>query len=95
MKDIHPLLDKRSQDKARQYEKEKRLLGFASLFLSLTILLSFYFSGLSAALAHLDIGRSIMWTFLVYSVIFYSTITILGLPLAFFSGYIHEHKYKK
>lgn len=93
MKDIHPLLDKRSQDKARQYEKEKLLLGFASLFLSLTILLIFYFSGLSAALAHLDIGRFIMWTFLVYSVIFYSTITILSLPLAFFSGFIHEHKW--
>jgi STE24 endopeptidase len=91
--DIHSLLDKESQKKARLYEKEKRLLGFASVLLSLSILLVFYFSGLSARLAHLDIGHSIIWTFLVYVIVFYGMMTVLGFPLAFFSGFVHEHKW--
>jgi len=93
MKDIHPLLDEESQKKARFYEKEKRLLGFASLILSLAFLLIFYFSGISSLLADLNIAHSIIGTFLVYVVTFYSTMTIFGFPLEFFSGYIHEHKW--
>lgn len=94
MKDIHPLLDKECQRKARKYEKEKRLLGLASMLLSLIILAVFYFSGLSAKLAHLDIGHSTLWTVLIYAGVFYAAMTVLGLPLAFFSGFIHEHKWK-
>ncbi|UCE42924.1 MAG: M48 family metallopeptidase [Candidatus Aminicenantes bacterium] len=93
MRTIHPLLDKQSQEKARLYEKEKRLLGFASLILSLVYLLVFYFSGMSSLLANLHIAHSIIGTFFVYMVTFYSAMMILGLPLAFFSGYIHEHKW--
>lgn len=93
MKDIHPLLDEESQKKARFYEKEKRLIGFASLILSLAFLLIFYFSGISSLLADLNIAHSIIGTFLVYVVTFYSTMTIFGFPLEFFSGYIHEHKW--
>ena len=94
MKNIHPLLDKESQKQARRYEKEKRLFGFANLILSLVFLLVFYFSGLSARLAHSDMGGSIIGTFLVYVVVFYAAITFLGFPLVFFNGFIHEHKWK-
>ena len=94
MKNIHPLLDKESQKQARRYEKEKRLFGFANLLLSLVFLLVFYFSGLSARLAHSDMGGSIIGTFLVYVVVFYAAITFLGFPLVFFNGFIHEHKWK-
>ena len=94
MKDIHPLLDKDSQIHARQYEKEKRLFGFANLFLILVFLLVFYFSELSARLANSDMGGSIIGTFLFYVVVFYTAITFLGFPLAFLNGYIHEHKWK-
>ncbi len=93
MKDIHPLLDEESQKKARLYEKEKRLFGFASLFLSLAFLLIFYFSGISSLLAGFDIAQSIIGTILVYVVTFYSAMTVLGLPLDFVSGYVHEHKW--
>jgi STE24 endopeptidase len=93
VKDIHPLLDEESQKKARSYEKEKRLLGFASLILSLAFLLVFYFSGISSSLSDLDIAHSIIGTFLVYVVTFYSAMAILGLPLDFVSGYVHEHKW--
>lgn len=94
MKDIHPLLDKERQRKARKYEKEKRLLGLASLFLSLMYLLVFYFSGASAKLAHLDKSHAIGGTFLVYAFVFYSAMTVIGLPLAFFSGFVHEHRWE-
>ena len=93
MKDFHPLLDEESQKKARLYEREKRLLGFASLILSSAFLLVFYFSGMSSLLAELDVAHSIIGTFLLYVVTFYSTVAILGLPLEFYSGYIHEHKW--
>jgi STE24 endopeptidase len=93
VKDIHPLLDEESQKKARLYEKEKRLFGFASLFLSLAFLLILYFSGISSSLAGLDIAHSIIGTIVVYVVTFYSAMTMLGLPLDFVSGYVHEHKW--
>ena len=91
---IHPLLDKERQKKARQYEKEKRLLGFADMVLSLSLLLVFYFSGLSARLAHLDMGHSFLGTFLVYVAAFYGMMTLFGFPLAYFSGFVHEHKWE-
>lgn len=91
--EIHPLLNRDQQRLARQYEKEKRLLGLASLGLSLAILLTFYFSGLSSQLANLVIGHSVVWTFLIYVVVFYAFMTILGLPLNFYNVYVHEHKW--
>ncbi len=93
MADIHPLLDKEAQKKAKRYEKEKRLFGFADLLLSLSIFVVFYSSGLSERLAHLDTGVSFVGTFLVYVIVFYGSIAVLGLPLAFFSGFVHEHKW--
>jgi STE24 endopeptidase len=93
MRKIHPLLDKNSQEKARLYEKEKRLLGFAGLVLSLTVLLVFYLSGMSFLLANLEITHSVIGTFLFYVASFYTILTIVGFPLAFLNGYIHEHKW--
>jgi STE24 endopeptidase len=91
--DIHPLLNGEQQKLARQYEKEKRLLGLASLGVSLAILLAFYFTGLSSRLANLSLGDSMVWTFLIYVFVFYGLMTLLGLPLNFTIGYVHEHKW--
>jgi STE24 endopeptidase len=90
---IHPLLDKEKQLKAKRYEKEKRLLGLASMVLSLVILLGFYFSGLSAWLANLQIGNSIIWTFLLYVLSFQMISVFFGFPLSFYSSYVHEHRW--
>ena len=90
---MHPLLDKEKQKQAKQYEKENRLLGLAEMILSLVLLLSFYYSGMSGWLVKLEIGQSIIWKFLIYVALFFSTLTILGLPLSFYSGYIHEHRW--
>jgi len=93
MTKIHPLLDKEKQFQAKHYEKEKRLLGLVSLVLSLIILLVFYFSGLSSWLANLLLGSSIIWIFLIYVASFQLVLDIFGLPLNFYSSYIHEHKW--
>lgn len=93
MDKIHPLLDREKQQQARRYEKEKRLLGLATMVLSLIVLLGFYYSGLSSWLANLNIGESIVFVFLIYVVSFLILLALLGLPLNFYSGYIHEHKW--
>ena len=93
MDKIHPLLDREKQQQARRYEKEKRLLGLATMVLSLIALLGFYYSGLSSWLANLNIGGSIIFVFLIYVVSFLILLALLGLPLNFYSGYIHEHKW--
>ncbi len=93
MTEIHPLLDKEKQLQAKRYEKEKRLLGLGSAILSLVILLAFYLSGLSGWLANLNLGDSIIWTFLVYMTSFQTIIVIFNFPLYFYSSHIHEHKW--
>jgi STE24 endopeptidase len=90
---IHPLLNKEKQLQAKRYEKEKRLLGLASMALSLVILLGFYFSGLSAWFANLQIGSSIIWTFLFYVLSFQMISGFFGFPLSFYSSYVHEHRW--
>ncbi|MFB0564266.1 MAG: M48 family metallopeptidase [Candidatus Aminicenantaceae bacterium] len=93
MSDIHPLLNKEKQEQARRYERENRLLGLASMFLSLIILLVFYYSGLSARLATFALGGSVVWTFLLYVFSFQLLLLIFSFPLNFYNGYIHEHKW--
>jgi len=93
MNKIHPLLDRAKQLQAKRYEKEKRLLGLAGAVLSLVILFAFYFSGLSAWLANLQIGNSVIWTFLLYMVALYTLSILFGLPLAFYTSYVLEHKW--
>jgi len=61
--------------------------------LSLIILLGFYFSGLSAWLANLQIGNSIIWTFLLYVLSFQMISVFFALPLSFYNSYVHEHKW--
>jgi STE24 endopeptidase len=93
MDKIHPLLDKKRQTLARRYEKENRLLGLAGSALSLVFLVVFYETGLSARLAHLWKDGSVVWPFLAYTAGFLAWLTILSLPLNFYRGYVHEHKW--
>ncbi len=93
MDTLHPLLDRQRQALARRYEKEKRVLGLAGSALSLAALLVFYFSGLSSKLAHLWAGTPVAWVFLIYTACFLAWLTLFGLPLSYYSGYVHEHKW--
>jgi STE24 endopeptidase len=90
---IHPLLDGQRQALARRYEKEKRLLGLAGSALSLAALLVFYGSGISARLARLWSGGPLVWPFLAYTAGLLAWLTVLGFPLSYASGYVHEHKW--
>jgi STE24 endopeptidase len=90
---IHPLLDKEKQRLARRYEKEKRWLGLAGMALYLVILLAFYVSGLSFKLAHLEIGGTFIFPFLLYVLALQATLALLSFPLNFYRSYIHEHKW--
>jgi STE24 endopeptidase len=94
MKKIHPLLDQDKQEQARRYEKEKRLLGLCSLFLSLGALLAYYFSGLSSTLANLFLDKPVFYAFFIYVFVFQAALFVVGFPLNFYSGYIHEHKWR-
>jgi len=93
METIHPLLNKERQVLAKRYEKEKRILGLASALLSLLILAVFYLSGLSAWLANLRL-KSFIFTFLLYVAAFQIILALMGLPLNFYSSYVHEHRWK-
>lgn len=92
MTEIHPLLDEERQLLAHRYEREKRWLGLASMSLSLIILVAFYASGLSRWLAHQECGPLIL-TFGVYLFALQAVSILLSLPLRFYSGYIHEHRW--
>lgn len=92
--DIHPLLDKTEQIRARRYERENRLLGLLGSLLTLGIVLGFYFSGLSSYLSNIFPNLAIVWIFLLYFGIFQGFLFLLGAPLSYYSGYVHEHKWK-
>jgi len=91
---IHPLLDKDKQEKARQYEKENRVLGLVGSLLILGIVLEFYFSSLSYRVSSMFSNVSVFWIFLLYIGIFQLTLFLLGIPLSYYSSYVHEHKWK-
>ena len=88
--EIHPFLDEEKQVKAKIYENEKRKIGIVGSLLSLVFILLFYFSGLSDYLANINL--SFIYVFLIYVTIFHVLSTIIGLPLGYYSSYVHEHK---
>jgi len=89
--EIHPFLDEEKQTKAKTYENEKRKIGIVASLVSLIFILLFYFSGLSNYLANINI--SFIYVFLIYIILFQILSTIIGLPLGYYSSYIHEHKW--
>jgi len=89
--EIHPFLDEEKQVKAKTYENEKRKIGIVGSLLSLVFILLFYFSGLSDYLANINL--SFIYVFLIYVTIFLVLSTIIGLPLRYYSSYVHEHKW--
>ena len=93
MREMHPLLDKDKQELAKRYEKENRLLGLAGTLLSLAILLLFYYSGFSAFLSQGPLGGPLVLTYIFYIAVFQFCVFFISLPLSFYSGYTHEHKW--
>lgn len=88
---MHPLLDPEKQKRARAYEKERRLLGLAGTVLSLAVLLAFYYSGASRALAQAFPGPRVAPAFLLSVAVLLAVASLVSLPLDFYSGYVREH----
>jgi STE24 endopeptidase len=93
MEKIHALLDKNKQEKAKIYEREKRIFGFLGTVLTAIFQLFFYFSGLSETISEWNIFSNIIWTFIIF-IILYSTLqTIVKFPVSYISNFTIEHKY--
>ena len=90
---MHPFLDKNKQIKAKQYEKEKRLLGLAGSIISLIFILCYHFTGFSEKVAFYATDTPIILVVLLYLIVFQLLSALIGLPLGFYSGYLHEKRW--
>jgi len=93
MKEIHPLLDKEKQEKAKVYEWTHRKIGLWGMLVSAVFNLFFYFTGLSSKIANWNFISSVVIVFIVYMLIYGSIQDIIELPLSYFSGFVVEKKY--
>ncbi|NQV38609.1 MAG: M48 family metallopeptidase [Candidatus Marinimicrobia bacterium] len=91
---MHPLLDKEKQQQAKQYEKEKRILGLIGSIISIGFILLYHFTGFSQGMAFYSNDVSIILVVIFYLLVFLFLSTLLGLPLGYYSGYIHEKKWE-
>lgn len=82
-------------EKARAYNREKRILFVAELALGFLFLAVLLFSGLSLWLARrLESSAQNPWlVVLLYIVIVGAAFELIGLPLDFYGGFVLEHKY--
>jgi len=92
-REIHPLLDKEKQEKAKVYEWTGRKIGLWGMLVSAVFNLFFYFSGLSSLIASVYIFSSVVFVFFIYMFIYSSLQEIVGLPLSYISGFVIEKKY--
>ncbi len=88
---IHPLLNKKSQIKAKKYESEKRTIGFIENTISLIFIIIFYFF-LAKPLTEILPNNSIL-KFVTYVLIFIIWFIPLEILFNFISAYKIEHKY--
>jgi len=92
-REIHPLLDKEKQEKAKVYEWTGRKIGLWSMLVSAVFNLFFYFSGLSSGIANLSFFSSVIFVFIFYMFVYSSSQEIIGLPLSYLSDFVIEKKY--
>lgn len=93
MGEIHPLLDKEKQEKAKVYEWIGRKIGLWGMLVSAVFNLIFYFTGLSSKIANWDFISSAVIVFIIYMLIYGSIQDIIDLPLSYLSGFVVEKKY--
>ena len=92
-KEIHPLLDKGKQEKAKVYEWTGRKIALLGMLLSAFFNLAFYFSELSYQIANWHIFSYVVFVFIVYMFIYAGLQEIISLPLSYLSGFVIEKKY--
>jgi high-affinity Fe2+/Pb2+ permease len=82
MKEVHPLLDKEKQEKAKVYEWIGRKIGLWGMLVSAVFNLIFYFSGLSSKIANWNFNSSAVIIFIIYMLIYGSIQDIIELPFS-------------
>ena len=92
-KEIHPLLDREKQEKAKVYEWTNRKIGLWSMLLTGVFNLLFYFSGFSHRIASASIFSSVIFVFIFYMLIYAGIQEIITLPISYLSGFVIEKKY--
>jgi len=92
-KEIHPLLDREKQEKAKVYEWTNRKIGLWSMLISALFNLIFYFSGFSHRIANASIFQSLILIFIFYMLIYAVIQEIITLPISYLSGFIVEKEY--
>jgi STE24 endopeptidase len=82
-------------EKAKEYNREKRILFVAELIIGFLFLVILLFTGLSLLLARrLESVANNPWlVVLLYISIIGAAYELIGLPLEFYGGYILEHRY--
>jgi len=88
---IHPLLNRKSQTKAKKYESEKRFVGFIENIISIIFILIFYFF-LAKPLTEFLPNNSIL-KFITFMLIFLIWFFPLEILFSFISSYKIEQKY--
>jgi len=93
IKEIHPLLDKEKQEKAKVYEWTGRKFGLWGMLVSGVFNLIFYFTGLSSVVANWNAVSSVVLVFIIYMLIYAGIQEVIGLPLSYISGFVIEKNY--
>jgi len=82
-------------DLAIRYHRSGNVLWAVETGLSLLLPAILLFTGLSARIRKLAqrIGRSWLLTVAIYALIFVLVVAVIGLPLAYYGGYVRQHAY--
>ncbi|RJP64303.1 MAG: M48 family peptidase [Candidatus Abyssobacteria bacterium SURF_17] len=85
----------REDERAKTYNRTKRVLFVVELVYALAFLLILLVSGASSALARsLEILATNIWlTVLLYVFIVGVAYDVIAVPLEFYGGFVHEHRY--
>ncbi|MFC1475560.1 M48 family metalloprotease [Candidatus Zixiibacteriota bacterium] len=84
------------RERAIEYSDTKNTIYFISVGYGILVLLIILFTGFSARMRDwaMAIGKKKFFILAVYLLFFLLLITILDLPLSFYSGYLLEHEYE-
>lgn len=84
------------RERAIQYSDTKNVLYFVGVGYGIIVLLVILFTGFSARMRNwaMALGKKKFLGLVVYLLLFLLVLTILELPLGFYSGYILEHEYE-
>lgn len=82
-------------EKAIDYQQKKVIIWVTSIILGMVVPAFFLFSGLSAGIRNWAQSRSkiAFIAFILYFIVYYSIITLISLPLDYYSSFVLKHAY--